>query len=58
MKAAFRQRGAYSKFKSAVDRAGLLDRWFEFEAAQTRAALTSWAEESGFVLVDAPPVQG
>ena len=57
VKAAFRQRGAYSKFKSAVDRAGLLAQWFAFEAAETRTALTSWAEENGLVVVEAAPGQ-
>ena len=54
VKAAFRERGAYSKFKSAVDRAGLLEQWFEFEAAETRAALTEWAQGNGLLVVEAP----
>ena len=51
--AAFRQRGAYSKFKSVLEKSGLLQRWYEYEAAATRSALKQWAQENGLVVVEA-----
>ena len=51
--AAFRQRGAYSKFKSILERSGLLERWYEYEAAATRCALNHWAQENGLVVPEA-----
>ena len=47
----FRQRGAYAKFKALLERAQLLDRWYEYEAAATRKALEAWADENGFTVV-------
>ena len=51
--AAFRKRGAYSNFKSILERLGLLQRWYEFEGAATRTALKGWAQENGFVVAEA-----
>lgn len=45
---AFRQKGAYGKFKTVLERARLLERWYEFERAATKAALIRWAEDNGF----------
>lgn len=50
IKACFNQRGAYAKFKTLLERAELLEQWYEYEAAATKAALTAWAEEHGFVI--------
>ncbi|MBN1931551.1 MAG: hypothetical protein JW786_08095 [Desulfobacterales bacterium] len=43
----FRSRGAYSRFKSLLDSAGLLDKWYEFEAEQTKSRLRQWCVENG-----------
>ncbi len=52
---AFRRKGAYAEFKSILDRAGLLDRWYRFEDSATKDALLRWAKENDFeVLSDAP----
>jgi len=51
--AVFRQRGAYSKFKSILERSGLLQRWYEYESAATRSALERWAKENGLVVAEA-----
>jgi hypothetical protein len=48
----FRQRGAYAKFKSLLERANLLERWYEYEAAATRTALAAWAGDNGFTVVE------
>lgn len=47
----FRKRGAYSKFKSLLDRVGQLDAWHEYEQAATETALREWCEQNGFALV-------
>ena len=47
----FRQRGAYSKFKSLLASSGQLDAWHEYEEGATESALREWCEENGFVLV-------
>ena len=38
----FRRKGAYSRFKNFLDRRGLLDRWYEFEARETKNRLLGW----------------
>jgi hypothetical protein len=47
----FRQRGAYAKFKSLLERTQLLEHWYEYEASATRKALEAWARENGFIVV-------
>lgn len=47
----FRQRGAYAKFKSHLERTNLLDAWYAFEAAEKSKALEAWAAKNGFVVV-------
>ena len=49
----FRQRGAYAKFKSILDRKGLLQKWYDYEAAATRTALQEWAGANGFSITEA-----
>lgn len=52
----FRHRGAYSRFKSMLQRHGLLDGWFGYESAATKNALCQWAREEGFVVRSASSV--
>jgi hypothetical protein len=47
----FRQRGAYAKFKSHLERAHLLEQWYAFESAQNGKALEAWAVENGLIVV-------
>ena len=42
----FRKKGAYARYKQLLERHGLLQRWFEFEAAETEIALRRWCEEN------------
>lgn len=42
----FRGRGAYSKFKSLLARAGQLDAWHHYEQAATEAALGEWCRDT------------
>lgn len=46
----FRARGAYSRFKALLERAGQLDAWYEYEQQAIEEALREWGEEHGFVL--------
>jgi hypothetical protein len=48
--ACFHQRGAYSKFKSILERASLLDRWHSYETAAVKNRLQLWASENGFII--------
>lgn len=47
----FRQRDAYGKLKAFLERERHLERWYEYEANATRAALITWASENGFVVL-------
>lgn len=51
IEACFSRKGAYQRFRSLLERTKLVDRWYEYETAQTRIALTAWAEEEGFEVV-------
>jgi hypothetical protein len=47
----FRQRGAYAKFRSLLERESLLESWYAFEATAKQKALEAWAFENGVVIV-------
>lgn len=51
IEACFRRKGAYGCFRALLVRTNLVDLWYAFEAAQTRRALTAWAEDEGFEIV-------
>ena len=42
----FRRKGAYSRFKSLLERKGVLDKWYEFEEKAQEKALREWCEEN------------
>ena len=42
----FRRKGAYSRFKSLLERKGALDKWYEFEEKAHEKALREWCEEN------------
>ncbi len=42
----FRRKGAYSRFKSLLERKGALDKWYEFEEKAHEMALREWCEEN------------
>ena len=46
----FRKKGAYSRFKDELDRAGQLEEWYEYEQRATREALEEWSKEHGFLI--------
>ena len=43
----FRGKGGYARFKGLLDRHNALERWYEFEARETQAALRQWCREHG-----------
>ena len=46
----FRSRGAYSRFKGLLDRAGKLDAWHRYEEEAVEQALREWCEEQGLAV--------
>ncbi|MDE0510392.1 MAG: hypothetical protein OXI88_01200 [Gammaproteobacteria bacterium] len=40
----FRKAGAYSRFKALMERRGMLEKWYEYEANATEKALREWCE--------------
>jgi hypothetical protein len=46
----FRQRGAYGRFKTLLERKGLLDAWHKYEENAVESALREWSEENGLQL--------
>lgn len=47
----FRKRGAYSRFKALLERAGQLEAWHRYEEVAKEKALEEWCAENGFVVV-------
>jgi len=46
--------GAYGRWKVLLEERGLLHAWFDFELAESRAALRRWCEEQGIELARQP----
>ncbi len=47
IKAIFRKKGAYSKFKAFLESKNLIDKWYEFESNAQERELRAWCEASG-----------
>jgi len=43
----FTRRGAFRRFKDMLDKHGLLESWYTYEAERERAALLLWCDENG-----------
>ena len=52
----FSRRGAYRRYRSFLEREGLLDRWYRFEESRTRKALLVWCADNGIEIEDPPEV--
>jgi len=50
VRAIFRSKGAYRRFKELLEDKGLLDRWYQFEAREKEEALRAWCAR-----LDRPP---
>lgn len=47
VRAIFRRKGAYARFKSLLESAGKIEQWYKFEEKRTEEALRQWCEEQG-----------
>jgi hypothetical protein len=47
---AFSGRGAYARYKSLLQRKGLLEAWYDFEARRETEVMLEWAEENGITI--------
>ncbi|MCG5076907.1 hypothetical protein [Paraburkholderia tagetis] len=48
----FRRQGAYAHFKDLLEREGVLERWYSFEADAVDSALRQWCAENGLELLE------
>jgi len=48
VRAMFRRKGAYRRFKVLLQQRNLVDQWFAYSEEQTRKALEDWCESEGF----------
>jgi len=48
----FRRRGAYARFKVLLDRRGVLDQWYDFEAKAEERALRVWCDLNSIEVSD------
>lgn len=48
----FRRKGAYSRFKSLLERRAKLQQWYEYEERRTKEALLEWCQENGVHIQD------
>ncbi|RDK06909.1 hypothetical protein [Cupriavidus lacunae] len=48
----FRRQGAYARFKHLLERKGMLERWYSFEADSAERALRQWCAESGLEILE------
>jgi len=48
----FRRQGAYARFKDLLEREGVLERWYAFEADSVEKALRQWCAENGLDILD------
>jgi len=54
----FRRKGAYGRFKDLLIARGAREKWYEYEARATEAALRQWCEENSIELSFAKPAPG
>ncbi len=48
----FRHKGAYGRFKDLLERKGLLEKWYRFEAEETEKALREWCAENNIQIIE------
>ncbi len=52
VRAYFRSRGAYARFKQLLESEGYLERWYRFEEESAEKALRSWCADNEIQVVD------
>ena len=48
----FRHKGAYARFKDLLESEGLLEKWYNFEAAASDRALRDWCAENDIQIIE------
>jgi hypothetical protein len=48
----FSRSGAYARFKDTLERRGMVQHWYEYEATAQRQALREWCVDNGIVIDD------
>lgn len=48
----FRRKGAYGRFKQLLQDNGVLEKWYQFEAAAAEKALRAWCAENDLRIVE------
>jgi len=48
----FHHKGAYSKFKSILERKGIIENWYDYESAAQEKALREWCKFNGITISD------
>jgi len=48
----FRRQGAYARFKDLLEREGVLEHWYAFEADSVEKALRQWCADNGLDILD------
>jgi len=48
----FRRQGAYARFKDFLERKGILELWYSFEADSVDRALRQWCAENGLEILE------
>jgi hypothetical protein len=51
VRAFFRKKGAYSRFKDLLERKGRLEAWYVFEQQTVELALREWADRHDFQII-------
>lgn len=46
IEAIFRKKSAYQRFKALLEREGMIEKWYEYEAKAQEKALRTWCEEN------------
>ncbi len=46
----FSHRGAYGRFKELLERKGILDAWYKYEAQEVKKELLEWCRENGIAV--------
>jgi len=47
VRAFFRRRGAYARFKDMLATRGMLEEWYRYEETSTEEALRQWCDDNG-----------
>ncbi|WP_440056597.1 hypothetical protein ACSLBF_21040 (plasmid) [Pseudoalteromonas sp. T1lg65] len=49
VRSTFKRKGAYVRFKSLLENAGIIEAWYKYEAMHTEKALREWCTQQGII---------